>query len=384
MDTLISGSTAFQFWRTPPIVALLAAGPSDDPVLQKLMSEDELIAFRMDLLEQLPLLKACSSPKSHIGDNFKAICDVSALLAPSAELPLRVLVDDPELRRPSNLLKPSVCTSELPAGFTRMLNDDISVASPELALLQLTPKASLTQTVLMGSELCGSFAVYRAPAPIAAKLQELIGGGRLPVIDGWEPCLTSNGRIGELWKRPPLTDTHELLRIAELSDSRFGAARLRKAAELVKPNAASPFEVQAGILLGFSRRRGGEGFSDFTHNEKAEFSKDAKLLAGRSYCSCDLFWPDGLDVECQSVQFHDNGDSFISDSNRTAALSLMGIQVLPLTFEQLKQPDNFDAFSNAVAKALGRKRKPKSDPQIKAARRLRDEVFCNWWTLPYV
>ncbi|MDO4849001.1 MAG: hypothetical protein Q4B45_04395 [Coriobacteriia bacterium] len=348
------------------------------------MGEDELIAFRMDLLEQLPLLKACSSPKSHIGDGFKAIRNASALLAPSAELPLQVLVDDPKLRRPSCLLRPSVCTSELPAGFTRMLNDDISVASPELALLQLAPKASLAQTVLMASELCGSFAVYRAPAPVAAKLQELIGGGRLRAVDGWEPCLTSNGRIGELWKRPPLTTPNELLHLAELSNSRLGAARLRKAAELVKPNAASPFEVQAGILLGFSRRRGGEGFGDFTHNEKAELSRDAKLLAGRSYCSCDLFWPDGLDIECQSAQFHDNGNSFISDSNRTAALSLMGTQVLPLTFEQLKQPDNFDAFSNAVAKALGRKRKPKSAPQIEAARRLRDEVFCDWWTLPYL
>ena len=384
METLISGSTAYQFWRTPPIVALLAAGPSDESVLKRLMSEDELVAFRMDLLEQLPLLKACSSPKSHIGDSFKAIRSVSALLAPSAELPLQVLVDDPRLRRPSCLLRPSVCSSELPAGFTRALNDDASIASPELALLQLASKASLAQTVLMASELCGGFAVYRAPAPIAAKLQELIGSGRLPSIDGWEPCLTSNGRICELWKRPPLTTPNELLHLAELSDSRLGANRLRKAAELVKPDAASPFEVQTGIMLGFSRRLGGEGFGNFTHNEKAELSRDAKLLAGRSYCSCDLFWPDGLDVECQSVQFHDSSDSFISDSNRTAALSLMGIQVLPLTFEQLKQPDNFDAFSNAVAKALGRKRKPKSALQIEAARRLRDEVFCNWWTLPYL
>ncbi len=384
MDTLICGSTAYQFWRTPPIVLLMAAGPSDDSTLQKLMTEDELTAFRMDLLERLPFLKACSVPKSRIGDDFKAIRDVSPLLAPSAELPLKVLVHDPKLRRPSSLLKPSVCTSELPAGFTRALSDDVSIASPELALLQLASRASLAHTVLMASELCGSFAIYRAPAPIAAKLQELIGSGRPIAIDGWKPCLSPSGRIGELWQRPPLTTPNELLRLAELSDSRFGASRLRQAAELLKPDAASPFEVQAGVMLGFSRRRGGEGFGNFTHNEKAELSRDAKLLAGRSHCFCDLFWPDGLDVECQSVQFHDTDESFISDSNRTAALSLMGIRVLPLTFEQLRRPDNFEAFSSAVALALGQKPGPKSPRQIEAARKLRDEVFCDWWALPYL
>lgn len=384
MDTLICEHTAFQFWRTPPIVSLLAAAPSDDPMLQKLMSTEELVSFRMDLLDQLPLLQACSAPRSRSGNELKAVRNISPLLAPSVTLPIKVLVRDPKRRRKSALMQPMVCTSEPPIGFTRMLSEDVSIASPELALLQLSPKASLAQTVLLASELCGNFAIYRAPAPIASKLRELLEKGRLFPLDGWEPRLTPSGQIGELWKRPPLSSPRELLRIAKLSDSRLGTNRLRTAADLVKPNAASPFEVQAGIMLGFSKRRGGEGFGDFTHNEKAELSRDAKLLAGRGHCSCDLFWPDGLDVECQSAQFHNSGESFISDSNRTAALSLMDIRVLPLTYKQLKYPKNFDAFSAAVAQALGRKHLPKSAPQVESARRLRSEVFCDWWTLPYL
>lgn len=384
MDTLICGHTAYQFWRTPPIVTLLAAAPSDDPMLQKLMGAEELAAFRLNLIEQMPLLRACSTPTSKAGNELKAVRNISPLLAPSATLPIKVAVRHPKQRRTSRLLQPTVCTSEPPIGFTRPLSEDVSIASPELALLQLASKASLAQVVLLASELCGSFAIYRAPAPIAAKLQELLEKGRLFSLGGWQPCPAPDGKIGELWKRPPLSDPHELSRVARLSDSRLGTGRLREAAKLIKPNAASPFEVQAGVMLGFSRRRGGEGFSDFSHNEKAELSKDARLLAGRGHCSCDLFWPDGLDIECQSRQFHDNGESFISDSNRTAALSLMGIRVLPLTYEQLKHPDNFDAFSRAVARALGRTRLPKSSSQIEAARRLRNEVFCDWWTLPYL
>ena len=382
MVTLICGSTAYQYWRTPPIVTLLAAGPSDDPMLRRLMTEDELVALRVSLLEQLPLLKACSAPRPRGGGELNSIRDASFLLAPSVTPPVDVLVDKADRRRPSSILRPKVCTSELPAGFTRCLTEEISVATPELALLQIASKASLVQTVLMASELCGSFAVYRAPAPIDDALQKLIDKNMLPALGGWQPCLSANGRLGNLWQRPALTSPQELRHVAELSDSPLGKTRLIKAADLVKPGAASPFEVQAGILLGFSRRLGGEGYGGFSHNEKAELSNNAKLLAGRDHCCCDLYWPDGLDVECQSVQFHDNSESFISNSNRTAALSLMGIHVLPLTFEQLKQPSHFDAFSSAVARALGRKQKPKTSRQLEATRKLREEVFCDWLTLP--
>ena len=384
MDTLICGSTACQYWRTPPIVTLLAAGPSDDPTLQKLMSDDELVAFRSGLLEQLPLLKACSKPWSRAGEELKAIREASFLLAPAAALPLEVLVSNAGQRRPSNILKPKVNSYELPAGSTRYLTDEISIASPELALLQIAARASLAQTVLMASELCGSFAVYRAPAPIASMLQKLIDQERLPALGGWRPCLSANKKLGELWQRPALTTPADLRHIAELSESPLGRKRLLKATELVKPGAASPFEVQAGIMIGFPVRYGGEGLGGFAHNAKAELSQDARLLAGRDCCHCDLLWPDGLDVECQSAQFHDNGESFISDSNRTAALSLMGINVLPLTYEQLKQPRHFEAFAEAVARALGRKRKPKSDAALTATRELREDVFCDWWQLPYL
>ena len=170
--------------------------------------------------------------------------------------------------------------------------------------------------------------------------------------------------------------------MADEAAGKPGCATLRQAAELVIPNAASPFETQAGILLGFSRRRGGEGFEGLTHNEKIELSRDARLIAGRECCYCDLYWPCGLDVECQSAQYHDNMEGLLSDSDRTAALSLMGVNVLPLTYDGLKDEKRFAAFSSAVAQALGVEQKPRTATQLKAMKRLRSEVFAPWTTLP--
>ena len=171
-----------------------------------------------------------------------------------------------------------------------------------------------------------------------------------------------------------------------LSDAEFrrGRKTMTDALALLKPHAASPFETQAGVLLGFSRRRGGEGYGDFTFNEKIELSSSAKLLAQRGHCVCDLYWGDGLDVECQSAMFHEDGVSFLSDSDRTAALRVEGIDVLPLTYAQMRDPDRFKAFSYAVARALGRPWRDKTQVQKAATQRLREEVLVNWDELPFV
>lgn len=107
-------------------------------------------------------------------------------------------------------------------------------------------------------------------------------------------------------------------------------------------------------------------------------------MAQRGYCSCDLYWPDGLDIECQSAQHHDNEGSFLSDADRSAALELMGVKVLPLTYAQLKDEDRFAAFSAAVAHARGIKVAPKTGAQAKAAENLRAEVMVDWATLPFL
>ena len=384
MDTVVCGASAYQFWRTPPIVLHLAAGSSDNPALRKAVGEDELIAFRQSLIEGLPLTRACADGPAwrHAGALQKAIREYQLVLAPSMDLPVDVLVDCARERRSSSFVKTALCKGALPRGAVRGVDEDLSVTSPAFTMLQLARSASLQRTVLLASELCGCYAVYRAPAPVAYQLQKMIRRHRLPEIDGWRPCLTAEGQLTDLWSRPPLVEPHELIDMAVQSDSLDGKKRLIRAAELVKPMAASPFETQAGVLLGFPKLLGGAGLGGFTHNEKVDLTPDARLLARRDCCYCDLFWPDGLDVECQSALYHNNVDGYLSDSDRTAALSLVGVDVLPLTYDQMRDPKRFAAFVHAAERSLGRKRAEPSEAQKRAAQKLREEAFVDWWSLP--
>ncbi len=316
-------------------------------------------------------------------DESQVLRESHRFLSSFAAFPIDLLVTKRNKTRESGLVTPWLWSGEMPFGATEPIVDELRVTSPALTLLQLAARAGLVRTVLMASELCGTYSVYVPPAPIEAQLNRLAARGRLREFGQWRPCFSANGQVTSLWQRPALTTPQELAALAAEVAPRRGCKVLAQAAELCIPGAASPFETQAGILLGFSRRRGGEGFAGLTHNERVDLSREARLIADRAYCSCDLYWPEGLDVECQSAQYHDNQGSFLSDSDRSAALELMGVKVLPLTAKQLHDEDRFAAFSSAVAHALGVEPRPKTPAQVKAAAALREEVLTDWAALPF-
>lgn len=147
------------------------------------------------------------------------------------------------------------------------------------------------------------------------------------------------------------------------------------------PGAASPFEAQAGVILGFSRRLGGEGHAGFAHNRRIVLSREARALAQRASCYCDLYWDEGLDLECQSKLSHATGEGYLSDANRAAALELMGVTVLPATYAQLTTEERVEALSKLVAEKRGIAWRPKTEREREAGRRLRGEVLRSWDTL---
>lgn len=382
MDTIICGSSAFRYWRMPPVVHLLVAGPEDDPFVSRMATPDELLALRVELAASLPLSIACAQGNRwrHCGEDARRIRETHPLLAPACDLPLEILVRDKRCCHESGLIRPRVWTASPPPGSLTQIAEDICVTSPAFTMLQLAARFGLVRTVLLASELCGTFATFKAPPPLARFLQKLIDRNRLPEIDGWRPS-PNNGRLTDLWMRPSLLDPTDLLRIAAVSESRNGCSALERAARLVVPDAASPFEVQAAVLFGFSRRLGGEGFEGLRHNVRVPLSPEARLLARRDCCYCDLWWEEGVDVECQSSQHHDNLGSYLSDSERTSALKLMGVDVVPITYEQLRNPNSFDALVRLVAEARGTELRKKTAGQLKRSRELRDEVFCDWLAL---
>ena len=382
METTICGITAFNYWRTPPIVHLLLAGTGDDPLLRNIMSPDLLQAFRVRALNELDLCKLFFSPSTRtrcLGATSREIRQAIPMLASNHKGPLDILASVRGQYHTSSLLKPHLWTGDIPLGGRVHLTDDIWMATPELILQQFAAHSSLAQLAMMGDELCGSFAVYSPPPLIRECLQRIHERRGIPKIAGWDPFVDGRGQLTNLWSRPPLATPQTILRFAEMSGTRRGRLRLQQAAALVREGAASPFEVRAGILLGFPRRLGGEGFEDFTFNHTVALSREGRLLAQRQFCMCDLFWEEGnLDLECQSAVVHQEERSFLSDSDRCAALSYMGINVLPITYAQLRDAQRFAALTKTIARFLGTHPRKKTSTQAQRAEELHREVMGSW------
>ena len=384
MDITICDTTAFEYWRIPPIVRLLLAGKSDDIVLRRILRPGELEAFRAAALAELPLCGRFLQPNPSMrgsGEAAELLRPTIPLIAATHDGPVDILVSQHSACHTSTLLRPRLWNPETAACRTIRIRESISVVTSALALLQMAARASLTQTVLLASELCGSFAIYEAAPLIFKWLQTIQNRTGIPAIGGWKPCLDSQGHLASLWSRPALATVKQLTYAATTCAPKRGSKRLAKAADLIVAGAASPFEVQAGVLLGFPRNLGGEGHSGFTFNKKISLTRDARLLAQRNNCYCDLYWESGLDVEFQSSLVHQNEGSFLSDSDRTAALRRMGIDVLPITYGQLADDSRFDALSRTISRMLGKPHPTKSDRQKQLSAKLRQEVLAGWGSL---
>ncbi len=392
MDAIICDISAFLYWRTPPVVRLLVSEPADSPLLRDLLTWREVCKLRGALAASSPLFAAAAGEgrsRARLGLRASAIADSAVELSVSLVPPVDLLVTDASRRSTSALVRPRLCSAMACDANVRTAAPNVGVTTPLFALQQIAARASLARTVMLASELCGSFSAYVAPEPVRAVLQRLIDEGRLPRISGWSPVLDQDGRLTELWSRPPLSTTRQIREYAQGSPVARGRARLMRAAELVVDGAASPFEVVTGMLLGFSRRLGGEGYGTFSHNRKVALTLDSRRLARRGFLVCDLFWAAGnghraLDVECQSRLAHASGDAALSDADRSAALDLMGVDVVNVTYGQLADPRRFEALSQLVAQKLGVPHREKTAGQRAAAERLRAEVFVDWATLPNV
>ncbi len=377
MDTVICDKTAFEYWRIPPVVQLLACSPAADASLARALTDHD-----MDVLTAHYVQAQADFRQKHCGNagqTYRGLTENVPLLALCGNGPFDVLVSYRGKARESRLMRPRIWCEPLSPGSTRPATETLGVTSPEFTLQQIAAHESFGHALLAAGEMCGGFSVFRAPTPIASIIQRLYKQGQLPAIGGWLPSLDAEGKLTDLWTRDPLITPKDLQHFAQTTDSTRGRKKLERVARYVIPNAASPFEVKAGILLGLPRRCGGAGLDGLSHNQRIGLTPDAALIANRSACFCDLYWPEGVDLECHSKAWHSQRDSQLSDFAREAALELMGIEVVPLTYKQMSSPRQFDAIIRLVCGKLGRKVRPKSAAERRAEAKLRDEILDFDW-----
>ena len=198
---------------------------------------------------------------------------------------------------------------------------------------------------------------------------------------GWRQVPDPNGVPTNLWRRSPLLNPARLDLLLRQTAGCHGSGILRQAARLAVPHAASPFEVQAALLLGLPRRLGGEGLGGPACNRKVALSPGARLIARQSTCYCDLYFSgDGpgrdLAVECHSHIWHDYSErKRISDASRAAGLASMGIDVLLLTHATMGDDRAFAEFARLAREKLGLRRCEKSQELEERRQRLRSALL---------
>ena len=218
------------------------------------------------------------------------------------------------------------------------------VASPEMVFVQMATRLSFLELIQLGMELCGTY----APNPYGKRFDE----------------------------RPPVTSKKRLENFCERVRGMRGAAIARKALRWVVDGSNSPAETALVLFLCLPVRLGGYGFEYPDMNPTTPLGKRASKMAEYPTMRCDLHWVEKhVVVEYDSDQEHLSSQSAANDARRRNVLGYKNINVITVRKPMLYTPRSFDDVVRQLAKALGRRLRPR-DLEFTAARsELRFELF---------
>lgn len=260
------------------------------------------------------------------------------------------------------------------------------VTSPLLTTFIMSRHLTDLQLLLVLAEMCGLFAVCALPAALEAELSRAIDSGAISTTFGWVRCPSEDGIASNLWRRDALVLGGDLDRFcSDVCGMRCGN-RFMAVSQLVPLGAASPFEVEAYLLLGLPRALGGEGFCGIELNVEVMLNTSARAIVEKSRVYIDLLLssPDGrrqVAIECQGKASHGRAGDGLRDADRMTALQAMGYDVLLLTHRQISDEDRFRAIVNAICRMLDAEYRDKSSDEQRAETLLRSELFVDWTKL---
>lgn len=260
------------------------------------------------------------------------------------------------------------------------------VTSPLLTTFIMSRHLTDLQLLLVLAEMCGLFAVCALPAALEAELSRAIDSGAISTTFSWVRCPSEDGIASNLWRRDALVLGGDLDRFcSDVCGMRCGN-RFMAVSQLVPLGAASPFEVEAYLLLGLPRALGGEGFCGIELNVEVMLNTSARAIVEKSRVYIDLLLssPDGrrqVAIECQGKASHGRAGDGLRDADRMTALQAMGYDVLLLTHRQISDEDRFRAIVKAICRMLDAEYRDKSSDEQRAETLLRSELFVDWTKL---
>lgn len=341
----------------------------------------DISAFRYHRVPPQVLMLLPMVPAAELDRNRRGLV-AHPLVAEIIGAPVHMLAERPGRSETGGRVSRHVWSKDFPSSALWETVLGIEVASPLFTLLTLAPSVSEERLAMAVYEFCGTFTVFGPSAFIGdlldyAEREHLLNDGF-----GWKRCVGSDGQPTDLWNRPPLIELQELDRFILDCAGMRGVKKLANAARLVTGVTASPFEVQASMLLGSSVRCGGEGLH-IENNVPIRLNRSSHHVSGTADRVADIVITseDGerqVIVECQGEAFHSGTEATRRDSDRTTALQAMGYEVILLTYHQIHDPLAFDTVVNLIRAKLGMGPRRKTARQKERELRLRREIFADW------
>ena len=323
-------------------------------------------------------------PAISLGTMDRRCCGLGshAVIKDLLHAPLHRLVFTRAQSGSRSLFKSHLLTQVPPPGSFRQTEHGFDVASPEFTLLNLATQVSRNQLLMACYEMCGSFAVFKPCERTQQQLDEAISLKLIPPNCGWERVNDANGKDTNLWKRTPLLNAADIAAFAKQAAGLRGVKQLRWAAERMTGQTASPFEVQASMLVSLPRDGGGLGIH-IANNVRIPLSDAARSLYDKTCCYADILIESNTDstgviLECQGRSAHDSEAASLSDAERTTALTSMGYDVIQITYEQIKDTKSFSNLAELIHKKVGLPYAPKTKQERAAEDALRRELLVNW------
>lgn len=211
----------------------------------------------------------------------------------------------------------------LSCGLTADLDDGIILCAPELVFAQMCGSLSLTASLELAYELCGSYSMgSRHTEPYA------------------DNC-------------PPLTTPERLRHVVNLCSGIKHAAAARQATQLVVAGSRSPMETQQAIILSAPRTVGGYGCGTPLLNHRVDLTPEASAMAGRGYLVLDAYFPQSKTTVEYQGSTHNQSAARANDDARENALALMGINTVRIWPSMLYDETKMGAIAQLIYKRSG-------------------------------
>lgn len=253
--------------------------------------------------------------------------------------PLHVMALSSNVKRHASDIKFHFFSGILPNEAFFRLNQDAFVASPEYIFVQLANKLNLTELLLLGCEMTGTY--YR-----------------------------NQDDTRGFSKIPPLTSVEKLSRFVKRCNGIDGVKKARRASSYLIGNAASPMEAEAALMVSLPKALGGYGLPKPSLNHPLPLSAEQQSSMKRESIIADMLWTKGkVAVEYDSNQWHSGNDKFIKDSKRRNDILSLGYHVQSITFDEISSIVSMDSICETLRKTM--KLRKSADPSNYPNRKLR-------------